>query len=72
MLLVPEVGYHVDFAVALQLFTKEDVLRQLPISRRITVSDMWRLRLNRAGLYNFSKEERDKANKEYLHSFKTK
>lgn len=72
MLLVPEAGYHVDFAVALQQLCKEDVLRQLPISHRITLSDMWRLRLNRIGLYNFSKEERDKANKEYLHSFKTK
>ena len=51
MLLVPEAGYHVDFTVALQQFCKEDVLRQLPISRRITVSDMWRLRLNCSGLY---------------------
>ena len=72
MLLVPEVGYHVDFATALQQFTKEDVLRQLPISRRITISDMWRLRLNRGGLYDISEEERDKALEEYLHSFKTK
>lgn len=51
MLLVPEAGYHVDFTVVLQQFCKEDVLRQLPISRRITVSDMWRLRLNCSGLY---------------------
>ena len=72
MLLVPEVGYHVDFAVALQQFTKEDVLRQLPISRRITVSDIWRIRLNRSGLYKISEEERHKAIEEYLHSFKTK
>jgi len=72
MLLVPEVGYHVDFAVALQQFTKEDVLRQLPISRRLTYSDMWRLKLNRVGLYDFSKEERDKFYEDFLQSVKTK
>ena len=72
MLLVPEVGYHVDFAVALQLFTKEDVLRQLPISRRLTINDMWRLKLNRVGLYDFSKEERDKFYEDFLQSVKTK
>lgn len=72
MLLVPEVGYHVDFAVALQLFTKEDVLRQLPISRRLTINDMWRLKLNRVGLYDFSKEERDKIYEDFLQSVKTK
>ena len=72
MLLVPEAGYHVDFAVALQQFCKEDVLRQLPISRRITVNDMWRLRLNRSGLYDLSKEERDKAVEDFLQSIKSK
>jgi hypothetical protein len=72
MLLGPEVGYHVDFAVALQLFTKEEVLRQLPISRRITVSDMWRLKLNRIGLFDISEEERDKSIEEFLHSYTSK
>lgn len=72
MLLIPEAGYHVDFAVALQQFSKEDVLRQLPISHRITVSDMWRLRLNRSGLYKISEEERHKAIEEYLRSCKSK
>lgn len=72
MLLVPEVGYHVDFAVALQQFTKEDVLRQLPISRRLTFNDIWRLKLNRVGLYDFSKEERDKFYEDFLQSVKTK
>ena len=74
MLLVPEAGYHVDFAVALQQFTKEDVLRQLPISRRITISDMWRLRLNRAGLYDddFLKEHRQKAFEEFKQSRNSK
>ena len=72
MLLVPEAGYHVDFAVALQQFTKEDVLRQLPISRRLTINDMWRLKLNRVGLYDFSKEERDKFYEDFLQSVKTK
>ncbi len=72
MLLVPQAGYHVDFTVALQQFCKEDVLRQLPISRRITVSDMWRLRFNRNGLYDFSKEEQDKALEEWQQSYKYK
>ena len=72
MLLVPEVGYHVDFTVALQQFCKEDVLRQLPISRRITVGDIWRLKLNCSGLYEISEEERDKAIEEYLQSIKSK
>lgn len=72
MLLTPEVGYQVDFTVALQQFCKEDVLRQLPISRRITKSDVWRLKLNRAGLYVFSKEEQDKAMKELMQSIRTK
>ena len=72
MLLVPEAGYHVDFAVALQQFSKEDVLRQLPISHRITVSDMWRLRLNCDGLYVFSEEERDKALEKWQQSYKSR
>ena len=72
MLLVPEAGYNVDFAVALQQFCNEDVLRQLPISRRLTVSDLWRLRLNRAGLYEISDEERHKAIEEFLQSYKSK
>lgn len=72
MLLVPEAGYHIDFASALQQFTKENVLRQLPISRKITVSDMWRLRLNRIGLYEISTEERDKAIEEWGQSYKSR
>ena len=51
MLLVPNDGYKVDIDVALQLFTKEEVLRQLPITRRISVSDMWRVQIENAGLY---------------------
>ena len=72
MLLVPEAGYHVDFAVALQQLCKEDVLRQLPISRRITLSDMWRLKLYRIGLFDISEEERDKSIEEFLHSYTSK
>ena len=70
MLLVPEVGYHVDFAVALRQFCEEDVLRQLPISRRITVNDMWRVRLNCGGLYDISEEERRKFFDEFLAGLK--
>ena len=72
ILLVPEAGYHVDFTVALQQFCNEDVLRQLPISRRITVSDLWRLKLNCSGFYEISEEERDTALEEYLQSYKSK
>lgn len=51
MLLVPNDGYQVDFDFALQLFQKEEILRQLPITRRITGSDMWRVQIERSGLY---------------------
>ncbi len=73
MLLVPEAGYRVDFTVALQQFTEEDVLRQLPISHRITVSDMWRLKLNRIGLFDndFLNEYRQKVFEEFLQSDKS-
>jgi len=52
MLLVPNDGYQVDFEVALKLFEKEEILRQLPITRRITLSDMWRVQIERSGLYS--------------------
>ena len=51
MLLVPNDGYQVDFEVALKLFEKEEILRQLPITRRITWSDVWRVQIERSGLY---------------------
>ena len=51
MLLIPDDGYIVDYDVALQLFTKEEVLRQLPITRRISFSDMWRVQIESDGLY---------------------
>lgn len=51
MLLVPNDGYQVDFDVAIKLFGKEEILRQLPITRRITWSDMWRVQIERSGLY---------------------
>lgn len=53
MLLVPNDGYQVDFEVALKLFEKEEILRQLPITRRITWNDMWRVQIERSGLYTF-------------------
>lgn len=52
MLLVPNDGYQVDYAFALQLFQKEEILRQLPITRRITWNDMWRVQIERSGLYS--------------------
>lgn len=51
MLLVPYDGYQVDFDVAIKLFEKEEILRQLPITRRITWNDMWRVQIKRSGLY---------------------
>ena len=57
MLLVPNDGYLVDFNYALQLFGKEEVLRQLPITRRITLNDMWRVVVESKGWYkDFSDE----------------
>ena len=52
MLLVPNDGYQVDYDVAIKLFEKEEILRQLPITRRITWSDMWRVQIERSGLYS--------------------
>ena len=52
MLLVPNDGYQVDYDVAIKLFEKEEILRQLPISRRITWNDMWRVQIERSGLYS--------------------
>lgn len=52
MLLVPNDGYQVDFDVAIKHFEKEEILRQLPITRRITWSDMWRVQIERSGLYS--------------------
>ena len=61
MLLVPNDGYQVDFDYALKVFGKEEVLRQLPITRRITLSDMWRVQLQKSGLYTINEEERQKS-----------
>jgi hypothetical protein len=57
ILLVPEDGYQVDFDIALQLFGKEEVLRLLPITRKITISDIWRVQLDKSGLYTINEEE---------------
>lgn len=54
MLLVPNDGYQVDYDVAIKLFEKEEILRQLPISRRITWNDMWRVQIERSGLYTYT------------------
>lgn len=52
MLLVPNDGYQVDYDVAIKLFEKEEILRQLPITRRITRNDMWRVQIERSELYS--------------------
>ena len=51
MLLIPEDDYIVDINSALQQFSKEEVLRQLPITRRISWNDMWRVQLDKNGLF---------------------
>ena len=60
MLLVPYDEYIVDYDSALHLFEKEEVLRQLPITRKITFSDMWRVQIENDGLYKerYSFEEK--------------
>lgn len=52
MLLVPDDDYQVDFDVAIKLLEKEEILRQLPITRKITWNDMWRVQIERSGLYS--------------------
>lgn len=70
MLLIPNDGYQVDFDYALQVFGKEEVLRQLPITRRITLNDMWRVQLEESGLYTINEEERQKSFDDFLAGFK--
>jgi len=52
MLLVPNDGYQVNFDIAIKLFEKEEILRQLPITRKITWNDMWRVQIEGSGLYS--------------------
>lgn len=66
MLLIPNDGFQVDFDYALQVFGKEEVLRQLPITRRITFNDMWRVQLEQSGLYTINEEERQKSINDFL------
>lgn len=60
MLLVPNDEYVVDYDSTLHLFEKEEVLRQLPITRKITISDMWRVQIENDGLFKerYSFEEK--------------
>lgn len=63
----------IDFNVVLQQLKSEEVLRQLPITRRITYWDMCRVLLNTNGLYvkNNSKDGSNSAQKESDESEKT-
>lgn len=54
-LLVPNEGTNVDAAI-LQ-FSKEEVLRQLPLNRRITEDDLWRVKIENDGIYHHQTEE---------------
>ena len=57
ILLVPDVGFVVNYDFALQLLQKEEVLRQLPITRRITFNDVWRVKIETRSLYTISEDE---------------
>lgn len=63
----------IDFNVVLQQLKSEEVLRQLPITRRITYWDMCRVLLNTNGLYvkNNSKDGSNSTQKESDESEKT-
>lgn len=67
MLLVPEDGYIVNYDFALQLLQKEEVLRQLPITRRITLNDLWRVVIDPSGLYTISEKEIQKYIEDLFH-----
>lgn len=66
IMLIPNDDYKVDFDFALQLFRNEEVLRQLPITRRITLNDIWRVQIEQSGLYTISEEERKKSAEELI------
>lgn len=57
LLLIPEEGTNVDAAL-LQL-TKEEVLRQLPLFRRITENDLWRVKIENDGVYHYESKDWD-------------
>ena len=67
------VDSEIDFKCALQQLESEEVLRQLPITRRITYWNMCRVLLNTNGLYvkNNSKEGSNSTQKESDESEKT-
>ena len=54
--LVPD-NESVDLNFVLKQFSTEEVLRQLPLTRRIFFSDMWRLLIDNSGLYILSERE---------------
>lgn len=57
LLLIPDKGTNVDAAL-LQL-TKEEVLRQLPLFRRITENDLWRVKIENDGVYHYESKDWD-------------
>ena len=60
MVLIPEVDGCYDLDRVVEMFAKEEVLRQLPISRRINWNDIFNLKINYSGFLIVSKDEWDK------------
>ena len=57
MVLIPEVDNCFDLDRVVEMFAKEEVLRQLPISRRISWNDMFNLRINYSGFLIVPEDE---------------
>jgi hypothetical protein len=60
IILIPTEEY-INLDYVLEQFSKEEVIRQLPIHRKIFVDDVWRVNIDVCDqLYLLSKEERDR------------
>lgn len=60
MVLIPDVDDCYDLDRVVEMFTKEEVLRQLPIYRRINWYDMFNLMVNYSGFLRVSEDEWNK------------
>ena len=72
MVLIPKVDDCYDLDRVVEMFAKEEVLRQLPISRRINWNDMFNLKINYSGFLIVSEDEwrerRFEQSREWLNS----
>ena len=60
MVLIPEVDDCYDLDRVVEMFANEEVLRQLPISRRINWHDMFNLKINYSGSLRVPEDEWNK------------